>query len=248
MGLRYERKYLVPYAIMDALRDRLMPFVNTDKFAAKNIVDDFPQYTVRSIYLDSPFLDCHQEKQEGVELRKKFRIRSYNDYNPDAIAIFEIKRKIENRIKKHRAFTSFKNVEPLMHSADIMKYFRPTDSGEIIDDAKRFFFHVKKRYLRPTVLIVYEREAYHGRLDPGVRITFDKNIRSRNVPEYSDLFTHENLRHLFPAHFILEIKYFTDDMPTWAKSLVQEFRLRNDALSKYTIGYDVNTKYNLFNY
>jgi SPX domain protein involved in polyphosphate accumulation len=245
MLLRYERKYLVPFKIMDALRARVLPFVDVDKYALISN-PEFPQYTVRSIYLDTPNMDCHEEKTEGVELRKKFRIRSYNTYSPDAIAIFEIKRKMGSRIKKHRAFTSFQFVEPLMNSADIFKHIHQT--GDCIDDAKRFFFHVKKNNLRSTVLVVYEREAYHGRIDSGVRITFDKNIRSLLNPAFSELYTNNNLRHLFPSHFILEIKYYTDEMPTWAKSLVQEFRLRNDALSKYTIGYDVNRKNHIFTY
>jgi SPX domain protein involved in polyphosphate accumulation len=245
--LRYERKYLVPYRIMDSLRDRLRPFVESDKYG--NLSNqDYPQYTVRSIYLDTPSLDCHNEKTEGLQMRKKFRIRSYNDHRPDSVAILEIKNKIESRIKKYRSFTSYRHLEELMNTCNIMKFFDHDETGRSIEDAQRFFFHVKKRNMRPTALVVYEREAYHGLLDPGVRITFDKNIRSKVFPAFSELFTEKNLTHLFSSHFILEIKYFTDDMPSWAKNLVHEFRLRNDALSKYTIGYDVNTKYNLFNY
>lgn len=243
--LRYERKYLVPYRLLDRLRKRFLPFLVPDEYAL-NSSSDLPQYTVRSIYLDTRSMECHEEKTEGVELRKKFRIRSYNQYDPDALAILEIKRKIENRIKKHRAFTSFKHVIPLMETADIHRYIE--DKRDFIDDASRFFFNVKKRNMNPTVLVVYEREAYHGLLDPGVRITFDKNIRSYNHPYYNDLFKEKGLHHLFPNHFILEIKYFTDSMPMWAKSIVQEFRLRNDALSKYAIGFDINTRHNIFTY
>jgi hypothetical protein len=32
-------------------------------------------------------------------------------------------------------------------------------------------------------------------------------------------------------------------MPAWARGIVQEFSLRNDAISKYTIGYDM-ARYN----
>jgi len=247
MQLRYERKYLVPYMLLDKIRARISPFVCTDKYCLPT-EHDYQQYTVRSIYLDTPHMDCHEEKTEGVELRKKFRIRTYNSYDPKAIAIFEIKRKIQNRIRKHKALTFVDRVEPLIHSSDIFKYLRDVSCTEEVEDAQRFFFHVKKRNLRPSVLITYEREAYFGKLDGAVRITFDKNIRSFLYPRFSDLFREENLKHLFPTHFILEIKYYTDEMPTWAKSLVQEFRLRNDALSKYTIGYDVHTKRHIFNY
>ena len=245
--LRYERKYLVPYILLDVLRKRFTPFVRPDEYALKT-GHNLPQYTVRSIYLDTRNLECHTEKVEGVELRKKFRIRSYNNFDPEADAVFEIKRKIENRIKKHRAFTTFRNVIPLMQTADVEKYIEKEENDRGLKDAKRFFYHIKKRYMQPTVLVIYEREAYHGLLDEGVRITFDKNIRSRKYPRYNELFDNHGLKHLFPSHFILEIKYFTDHMPIWAKSIIQEFRLRNDALSKYAIGYDVNTRHNIFTY
>ncbi len=63
------------------------------------------------------------------------------------------------------------------------------------------------------MLVVYEREAYHGDFDPGVRITFDKNIRSYIYPDLSDMFKKRDLKHLFKNHFILEVKYFTDKCP-----------------------------------
>ncbi len=245
--LRYERKYLIPYSKLDDLRKRITSFVRPDIYALEN-GNGLPQYSVRSIYLDTANLDCHNEKTEGIELRKKFRIRSYNDYHSEKLAVLEIKRKVENRIKKHRSFTAFRHIEELMNTANIDKYIRPELSPHALEDAQRFFFHVKKNNMRPTVLIVYEREAYHGLLDQGVRITFDKNIRSSLYPHWKDLFNTKGLKHLFPSHFILEIKYFTDQMPVWAKSMIQEFHLRNDALSKYTLGYDVNTRKHIFNY
>lgn len=245
MPLRYERKYLIPYRLLDGVRKRLLPFVTPDEYASRNN-RDLPQYTVRSIYLDTASLDFHQEKTEGVELRKKFRIRTYNNYDPDGDTVLEIKRKIENRIQKHRAFTTFKDIEPLMQSSDIMKHIRQQTRD--IEDAQRFFFHVKKRNLKPTALIVYEREAYFGRMDAGVRITFDKNIRSSINPAFSDIYNNRGLKQVFPSHFILEVKYYSDQMPLWAKSMVQEFHMRNDALSKYTLGYDVNTQHHIFTY
>jgi hypothetical protein len=237
--LRYERKYLVPYSSLERLRARFKPFVSADIHACGN-GHNLPQYTVRSIYFDTDDLECHQEKREGIELRRKFRVRSYNEYTPESVGVLEIKRKFGNKIDKHRAFTKFDFVEALLESGNIYKYIDPVAHSETLDDARRFLYHYKKRKLTPTVLIVYEREAYHGNFDPTVRITFDKNIRSSIYPAMSDMFNKNNLKSLFARHFILEIKYYSEKMPTWAQSIVQEFRLRHDALSKYTIGFDVN--------
>lgn len=246
--LRYERKYLVPYELLDSFRARVKPFVRPDIYGNGNgngISKFLPQYTVRSIYFDTRNLECHTEKTEGVELRKKFRIRTYNDYTDEAVAVFEIKKKLENRIYKYRSFADWEDVPLLMQTSDIERYIHPDESGRSFDDASRFFFHVLKRKLSPTVLVVYEREAYHGVFDSGVRITFDKNIRSHLYPVITDMFKKRDLKHLYKKHFILEIKYFTEKMPSWIKSVVEEFKLRHQALSKYTIGFDVHAQNSL---
>ena len=185
-------------------------------------------------------LECYHEKCDGLQFRRKLRIRGYNTLDAESKVILEIKRKIGSRIKKHRSILLFENLNKLLQNPDLDEYIIQGSRVDAIDDARRFFFHLKKRQFAPTNLVVYEREAYQGKMDKGVRITIDKNIRSRLLPKMDSLYDDSNLKQLFNDHFVLEIKYFTDQMPIWARSLVQEFRLRNDAISKYTIGYDVN--------
>jgi SPX domain protein involved in polyphosphate accumulation len=239
MLLRVERKYLVPNNKIDAIRERISSFVRPDLYTSKN-EDGINEYTVRSIYFDSKDLACYAEKHDGLMLRRKFRIRGYNDQLPGSKVVMEIKRKIENRQKKYRSFVMYENIEKLLQHGDLDKYVISNGNGcPTLTNAAKFMFHIKKGQYIPTCLVTYEREAYFGKLDDGVRITFDKNIRSRLYPAMDSLYDNERLKPLFKRHFILEIKYFTSDMPVWARSLVQEFRLRNDALSKYTIGIDV---------
>jgi hypothetical protein len=237
--LRYERKYLVPNESLDDIRKRIMPFVTPDKYALKN-ENGLHQYTVRSIYLDSRDMECYQQKDSGIKLRRKLRIRGYNNMDHNSKVVLEIKRKIGNRIKKHRSTLLFSNLNKLMAQPNLKEYIITKECEESIDDASRFFFHLKKKLYTPSNLIVYEREAFQGKIDNGVRITFDKNIRSKLNPGLQELYTNNDLKLLFNNHFVLEIKYFTNEMPLWARSLIYEFRLRNDAISKYTIGYDIN--------
>ena len=243
MKLRYERKYLVPFHLMSDLRRRISGFVREDIYARIN-GKGLPEYTVRSIYFDSPDLINYHEKQEGLKHRRKLRVRGYNGYSPDKEVVLEIKRKMENRIRKHRSSLTYNNLGILLESGELEKYLTPCQNPKrSLEDAKRFFFHYKMKPFFPTTLVTYEREAYHGKLNPGTRITFDKNIRSRNYPALDELFSEEDMRFLFKSHFIMEIKYFEDQMPAWAKGIVHEFRLRHEALSKYTIGYDVNRSF-----
>jgi SPX domain protein involved in polyphosphate accumulation len=235
--LRVERKYLVPYESMDALRERFSSFVRNDRYALKN-EDGISQYTVRSIYFDSRNMACYSDKHEGVMLRRKLRIRGYENGESEQV-VLEIKRKIASRQKKYRSLVRFSDVEKMLETGNLEKYIILNGSGSLTD-ASKFMYHIKKGNYIPTCLITYEREAFHGKFDHGVRITFDKNIRSRLYPEIESLYSERNMKLLFKKHFILEIKYFSQQMPLWVRSVVQEFRLRNDALSKYAIGIDVN--------
>ncbi len=240
--LRYERKYLVPNHLLGELRRRVQGFVRKDLYATTN-GNGLPQYTVRSVYFDTPDLVNYHEKHAGLLHRRKLRVRGYTHFSDNDYVILEIKKKIGNRIKKHRAPVAYKNLDMLLSTGNLAQYLElecASNPGQIIDDAKRFFFHYKLKPYLPTTLVTYEREAYHGKINAGTRVTFDKNIRSKNYPDINELYNDQNLRYLFKSHFILEIKYFEDKMPRWLKTIVEDFRLRHEALSKYTIGYDVN--------
>ncbi len=243
--LRYERKYLVPNHLLGELRRRIKGFVREDLYATVN-GNGLPQYTVRSIYFDTPDLLNYHEKQSGLLHRRKLRVRGYTHCDHNERVVLEVKRKIGNRIKKHRSPVYYKNLQPLLITANIEGFIEngtATDHDCCMDDARRFFFHYKLKPYMPTTLVTYEREAYHGKINAGTRVTFDKNIRSRNYPGIHELYSEHNLRHLFSSHFILEIKYFEDEMPGWLKSIVQDLKLRHEALSKYVIGFDVSKSF-----
>jgi len=242
---RYERKYLVPNYMLDALRNRFSGFVRPDILASAN-GNGIPQYTVRSIYFDSPDLAFYHEKHAGLMSRKKLRVRGYNKNISDEKVVLEVKRKNGNRISKNRAAVYYRKLDKLISTGMLEKYIIGgfgQKKEDALEDAGKFFFHLKRKPLIPTTLVSYEREAYHGKLNPGIRVTFDKNIRSRNYPRLNELYAEDNMRMLFKSHFILEIKYFEDEMPAWAKNIVHEFKLRTEALSKYTIGFDVNKSF-----
>jgi len=234
MELRYERKYLVENYLLDELRERIKPFVRPDIFAREQA--EYPQYTVRSIYYDNLQKDAVYTKLEGLRNRKKLRIRGYNHENRDSIVFLEIKRKIADRIAKNRAKVLYSDLRDLLETGDYAPFLLDYNQRQS-DDAARFLFNMSRYHMMPVNLIVYEREPYHGLMDPGLRITFDKNIRSRINPDIGDLFGDLDFEYPWKSHFILEIKYFNPPMPIWLKSIVIDYNLKNSALSKYVEGY-----------
>lgn len=178
--------------------------------------------------------------------RVKLRVRGYNELEPKEFVVLEVKKKKGNRILKHRTMVPYSQLAYVLQTGDVascMALRKNQTTEQALDESGRFFFHYKKRNQQPTVLVTYEREAFHGLLNPGIRITFDKNIRSKIYPDLSELYAENDMRLIFKNHFILEIKYFEDNMPGWIKPVIYEFKLRTDALSKYALGYEVHKNY-----
>jgi len=56
-------------------------------------------------------------------------------------------------------------------------------------------------------LIVYNREAYYSKFNTELRITFDKNLRSKISTSTDDLFSRHKSVYSLTDYFILEIKF-----------------------------------------
>lgn len=233
--MRLEYKYLVPNEYLPQLRGMIAPFVEVDVHA---VAYGSRGYTVRSIYFDTRGLDFYHEKLAGVKVRKKLRLRGYNEGQGRSVVFLEIKRKHAMSVAKNRSPVEYANVHDLFGTGDVERYVleRP-DFPRASEDARRFFFYVYRNSLRPVVLVVYEREAYGCKFAPSLRITFDKNLRSSVYPSLGALFSEEKKRYAMPRHFILEVK-FSGRFPSWLRSAVGTLGLRQQALSKYVIGID----------
>jgi hypothetical protein len=233
--LRYEYKYLLPMNRIDGLRRRLLPFVRIDNFARFHADH---QYTVRSIYYESPDFSCYHEKLAGIERRLKVRIRGYNQARPENLVFLELKRKYGPFIGKNRAPVAWSELLMLLSDYDIERHIRTRRSFEEgKQDAHRFFHNVIARGMRPAILIVYEREAFFTTFDHRVRLTFDKNIRFRSVQDPCVLFSDQSLKPLFRNHFVFELKFF-DSLPEWLADVVAEFQMQRTSVSKYVLSFE----------
>ncbi len=229
MKYRYERKYLVPDTSLLSFRQRLLAFVEPDGYAHEGD-DTEVGYTVRSVYYDTPQFDALYQKLEGIKDRWKLRIRGYNHYAEGNKVFLEVKKKVGDRILKSRVLTDFDKLEEGLRTGEVFMNVH-MDDGSKLDST--FFYHFLKDGYRPVSLVVYDREPYFGKFDPDVRITLDKNIRVSLFPQLNDLYRDSGLVNVWKEYFILEVKYCDRGMPSWVKSMIEEFQLRHEALSKY---------------
>jgi hypothetical protein len=218
---RFEHKYLVPESLLPPLRHLLAPFMRADRHATRGGEDGCRQYVVRSIYLDTPQLSYYHETEDGIDFRAKPRIRAYDDAHASAPVFLEVKRRHGAVVSKWREAVAFAELGE-----------RPL--------ARTFAFQLRRRALRPVLLVVYDREPYVGLLEPSLRITFDRRLRSVAWPRVEGLFDERGARPSLAGSFILEVKH--DEafgFPTWLRPFLTRHGLASRSLSKYwTCGAD----------
>ena len=236
MFKKKEYKYYVRLELFKALRERFLQHMRHDPHCRDRAEQN---YNVRSIYFDTPRLLFYYEKLDGLKIRKKLRIRTYNSLSDDSIAFFEIKRKFGNTILKERAKVPLEEAPNLMNGANLHLINEKTNFQERAA-LNKFIYLTKKLDLESQTLITYEREALFGIDDDTVRVTFDLNVRSYPRPDLDQIFREQDLRTITDKHFILEMKFY-DRMPFWSRQILRDFSLRKQSISKYCNGLEVWT-------
>ncbi|MGE5364553.1 MAG: polyphosphate polymerase domain-containing protein [Bacteroidota bacterium] len=232
---RLEYKYYIPYIHLDQLRRDIIPYLKYDAFALKT---PRKEYTVKSVYLDSPGFITYHEKDMGIRARHKYRIRGYNEESDDSIVFLEIKRKDVDFISKDRAKLLYRNLDQFIETKD---YSLLAGSNGTADYARNFLYYYHLYQLKPVVVVTYEREAFECGFGTDLRITFDKNIRTRPAQSCSDIFSDEQMKISLKDYFVLEVKFSTI-VPSWVPRVLNKYNVFRDSASKYLMC--VNTTFN----
>ncbi len=217
---RYELKYLITRGDAEILKKRLGGLLQKDAHALPS-----GAYKIRSIYFDDYWHSSYQEKMAGTLLRKKYRLRIYNDRD-DAINL-ERKLKYGSLISKQSALLNRTEVEMLLDGEYGFLLKHPQQL------CREFYCECTSKLMRPRVTVDYEREAYI--FSPGdVRITFDMNLRAALLK--FDLFDAKlpTLGVLDNGEIILEVKY-TEFMPNLIKKVLPQRTSQLLAVSKYIL-------------
>jgi VTC domain len=224
---RHELKFLIRPAEAVAIAEFVEPYLELDKYCESR---PNREYTVRSIYYDSPSFDCYHEKLDGVRERQKLRIRTYNQATD--VAYLENKRKIGGTHHKVKTALSSEVLTALASRDDgaVRAIFGQDGPAQVLE---QLLYRMLRDAYAPLSLVVYDREAY---VYPGqhdlVRLTFDRNLRARLFPTLASIHSELDLEPLLYHWIILEIK-FTGIIPRWVRRLNMRFDLRRQACSKF---------------
>lgn len=160
---RHELKYLINEGEHAALACRMAPVFKLDKHARSG------GYTIRSLYFDDYANTAYEEKDAGILMRKKYRVRIYN--GGDKVIKLERKKKYGSWIYKEDAPLTRDEFECIL-AGDYDFLLRSPHQL-----CREFYIECICNMMRPRTIVDYEREPWV--MDEGtVRITFDMNVRA----------------------------------------------------------------------
>lgn len=218
--LRHEEKFICSYTELFLIENRIRSLLATDK----NQTDD--SYGIRSIYFDTYQDRMLQESLQGMRVRDKFRIRTYNTSN--SIIRLEKKTSVGQLKKKTSCLLSKETVTAIIQDP----YFSE-GAEHSCSPFDEFSYLQKAELLSPKVIVDYQRSAYVE--DVGnIRITFDKNIRAtKNIQDFFDPYL--AAQPILPDNLgILEVKY-DSVLPGYLARALALHSLQRVSFSKYAL-------------
>ncbi len=159
---RKETKYLLSESQVRELLWLIEPYLKKDKYF---------KGTNCSIYFDNKdrYLAIHS--LEKPLYKEKVRVRSYGVPDLDDTVFLEIKKKYKGIGNKRRIPIKL---------ADFYNYLENGKLENGTAETKKELDVCIKRYgLKPTMFLAYDRTSYCDKENPTFRLTFDRNVRSR---------------------------------------------------------------------
>ncbi len=218
--LRQEKKFLINLPQMYQLTGRLSQVLQEDPH---NRGDG---YLIRSLYFDSLNDRDYQEKEDGVELRRKIRLRTYG---PDSsFALLEMKQK-EGALQKKRSLRVTREDAVGLCQGDysvLLHYPGPFPA--------ECFALMHMHGYRPKTIVEYRRKAYIAK-ENKIRITFDHHITA--TESNFDIFSPQLLQTsvMDTSLVVLEVK-FNGFLLSYIKDILEACNQSETSVSKYCLG------------
>lgn len=238
LSSRFEMKYIIREEQAARVREFVRCYLELDEHGAGRSSYSYP---VHSLYLDSDDLHLYWRTINGDKNRYKLRIRFYND-NPEAPVFFEVKRRQNSCIIKHRAAIWRQFIPAVLDGQ------APPPSGFAAHSQKHelalleFIELMESINAKPRAHVAYLREAYLPADDNTARVTLDRAVRIE--PQFTDGLSTQmiNPTLIWGDPVILELK-FTDRYPLWFREMAEACGLAQCSAAKYVAGVELLGEY-----
>ena len=192
-------------------------------------------YHVRSLYFDTLYDNDYFEKLDGVELRRKIRLRIYNP--EDSFALLEMKQK-QGQYQLKRSLRITRDDANEIISGNYTPLLRYQE-----DFAAECYSLMQMQVYRPKTIVEYRRKAFIAK-ENKIRITFDHQIVSTESD--MNLFAKDlNMNPVLdPFLAVLEVK-FNGFLLDYIKDLISNAQKNELSVSKYMLARQASYKYNV---
>lgn len=218
MQFRHEVKHEISKGDLIILRQRLRNVMKPDCHAVNG------QYTIRSLYFDTPGDKALREKLDGVITREKYRIRLYN-HDPSTV---HLERKMKHVGLGYKNTASLTPGQAQAIADGDVEWMSRSDDAVILG----FYTRIRNEGLKAKVIVDYIREPFV--FAPGnVRVALDYAIRTGM--SCTDFLNPACVTvPIKDAPYILEVKW-DSYLPDVIRDAVQLDSRRNAAFSKYAV-------------
>lgn len=225
---REEKKFLLNLEEFRKLSHHLEHFLTEDEH------NGALGYRVRSLYFDTIYDKDYFEKLDGVELRRKIRLRIYSP--DDNFALLEMKQK-QGQYQLKRSLRITRDDADALIGGDYTPLLRYQE-----DFAAECYALMQMQVYRPKTIVEYNRKAFIAK-ENKIRVTFDHQIVSTESD--TNLFAKDlNMNPVLdPFAVVLEVK-FNGFLLDYIKDLLSNAQKSELSVSKYMLARQASYKYN----
>lgn len=234
---REEEKYVITQDVFYELRHYISHVLRRDKHSenSRYRYGRGEGYTIRSLYFDTLEDRDFHEKIEGIELRRKCRLRTY--MNDPSFCLLEIKKK-QGHLQHKRSYRLTREQGEKLILGDygiLLKIGHPF----LVDCYQMMTQHVYK----PKAVVTYERDAFVAK-ENKIRVTFDQKIRGTesNFDIFSDKLNENYI--LDSSNTVLEVK-FNGFLLQYIKDMLVTLEREQLSVSKYCLARSVSKHYSI---
>ncbi len=190
-------------------------------------------YSIRSLYFDTPEDKDFEEKEEGVELRRKIRLRNYGAGSP--FAMLEMKQKQGPHQKKRSLRMTKEDAQALTRGQySALLHYPDPFAGEC-------FALMNMECYQPKAVVEYKRKAFVAK-ENKIRVTFDHHIIATEA--CFDIFSPTLGMNpvLDPYLVVLEVKY-NGFLLSYIKDMLHATESSELSVGKYSLSRSISKHY-----
>lgn len=225
--LRQEKKYLIDTCKMYELSNYFEQVMTADKH------NGLKGYQIRSLYFDSIDDRDFQEKEEGLEVRRKIRLRCYGPTSK--VAKLEIKQKQGDlQMKRSLSISREDAIELTKRNYGVLLKYSE-------NFAKEIYVIMNEHCYLPKSVVEYTRKAFISK-ENNIRITLDYNIIGTEVN--MNIFDENMVQNSLLSQdvAVLEVKY-NGFLLSYIKDAIDRCNEIQSSISKYSLSRSISKNY-----